>query len=355
MHVLGRRDGDRENANGPVGALGRYRARDGSAGATVGVDLDRPHATLVVGKRGYGKSYTLGVLAEECARASGVSPVVIDPLGALRGLGAWGRVVDEPTVRASAIPPQAWPELVGLDPVSSPGALVWQAAATAETLDEMRAHVDRCAGARDTARAARNHLDLAHSWGVFSPSGLDATRLVERDVTVLHCAALSPGARDAVTYAVARALYEARLNERVDTLPWLFVDEAHVAFDGVASAALGTLLTRGRAPGVSLVCATQRPGVLPPVATSQADFLVAHRLTAEADVSALGRCEATYVDGSLRERLPTDQGEALVVDDHTESVHVVRVRERETEHCGSSPQASSVTRSSKPKARSEAD
>lgn len=353
--MLGRTDESDEDTNGPVGTLGRYRAHDGSAGATVGVDLDRPHAALVVGKRGYGKSYTLGVLAEECARASGVTPVVVDPLGALRGLGAWGRVIDEPTVRASAIPPQSWPELVGLDPVSSPGTLVWQAAAAAETLDGMCAHIHQCDGAGDAKRAATNHLDLARSWDVFSPTGVDAAGLVEGDVTVLDCAGLSPGARDAVTYAVARTLYEACLRESLDTLPWLFVDEAHVAFEGVAGTALEALLTRGRAPGVSLVCATQRPGVLPPVATSQADLLVAHRLTTEADVSALEACEATYVDGSLRERLPAGRGEALVVDDHTESVHIVRVRERETDHCGSSPRASSTARRAKPKAKSEAD
>ncbi|MFW6000099.1 MAG: ATPase, partial [Halorubrum sp.] len=39
--------------------IGYFLARDGSAGATVGVDLDRPHAGVVFGKRGTGKSYTL--------------------------------------------------------------------------------------------------------------------------------------------------------------------------------------------------------------------------------------------------------------------------------------------------------
>jgi hypothetical protein len=193
---------------------------------------------------------------------------------------------------------------------------------------------------------------------VFSPTGLDADALAAERVTVLDCAGQSPGVRDAVTYAVARALYDARTAGELDCLPWLFVDEAHVAFDGVAGAALETLLTRGRAPGISLVCATQRPGVLPPVATSQADLLVAHRLTAEADVAALGACEATYVDGGLRERLPSDRGEALVVDDCTESVHVVRVRERETEHEGGSPRASTMAAANgrnEPKATSDGD
>jgi hypothetical protein len=335
MHVLGR-----DAAAGPAATLGRYRARDGSAGAAVGVDLDRPHAALVVGKRGYGKSHTLGVLAEGCARASGVSPVVVDPMGALRGLGEWGRVVSAPRVRATAVPPRSWPALVGLDATGPAGALVWQVADAADTLAGMCDLVADADAADGTRRTAANHLRLARSWGVFAPDGLTAPDLVADGPTVVDCAALAPAARDAVTAGVARALYDGRVAGRLDRLPWLFVDEAHVAFDGVAAGPLETLLTRGRAPGVSLVCATQRPGVLPAVATSQADLVVAHRLTAEADVAALSACEATYVDGRLAARLPADRGEALVVDDRTESVHVVRVRERETRHEGESPRAS---------------
>ena len=340
MHVLGRTED-----TGPSGRFGTYRARDGSRGRRVRIDLDRPHAALVVGKRGYGKSYTLGVLAEECAKTPGVSPVVIDPVGALAGLGDLGRTIRDPTVRASTVPARAWPELVGLDPAAAAGALVWRAASATESLAGMCDHVADSDADEDTRRAAANHLRLASSWGVFSPRGLDAAALVDAGVTVLDCATQAPGARDAVIHAVARGLYDARIEGDIRTVPWLFVDEAHVAFDGVAGAALGTVLTRGRAPGVSLVCATQRPGALPPVAISQSDIVVAHRLTAAADVESLAACEATYVDGTLEERLPTERGEALVVDDRTESVHVVRVRERETPHEGASPRASDVARS----------
>ena len=70
--VLGRESGPDD---GPVGRLGSYRARDGSAGAPLSLDLDGPHAVSVVGKRGYGKSYTLGVLAEALARTDRKSVV----------------------------------------------------------------------------------------------------------------------------------------------------------------------------------------------------------------------------------------------------------------------------------------
>jgi hypothetical protein len=91
---------------------------------------------------------------------------------------------------------------------------------------------------------------------------------------------------------------------------------------------------------VSLVAATQRPGALPGVAISQSDLLIAHRLTAVADVEALGDATPTYLTGTLRDRLPTAPGGAVVVDDATESVHGVQVRRRETPHGGADPRAS---------------
>jgi DNA helicase HerA-like ATPase len=70
------------------------------------------------------------------------------------------------------------------------------------------------------------------------------------------------------------------------------------------------VLTRGRTPGVSLVAATQRPSALPAAAVSQAGLLLAHRLTAAADVEALSAAAPTYLSGTLRERLPTVPGDA---------------------------------------------
>ncbi|MFB6156398.1 MAG: ATP-binding protein [Haloferacaceae archaeon] len=337
MHVLGRP----ADAEGPTGRLGHYRAADGSSGAPVGVDLDRPHAALVVGKRGSGKSHTLGVLAEAAADTRGVAPVVVDPMGALCGLAAGrGRTV-APRVRADAVPPRDWPALLGLDPTGGPGGLIWRAAADRATLDGMTDFVAASDAARAACRAAANHLRLADSWGVFDPTGLDAAALCGGGATVLDCAGVPDAAARAVVAGVARALYDARVERRVERLPWLLVDEAHAFLDGgAADPALRTLLTRGRAPGVSLVAATQRPGVLPAVARSQADLLVAHRLTAEPDVAALAAATPTYLDGTLRARLPRETGAAVVVDDATESVHGVRVRERETPHEGETPRAS---------------
>ncbi|MFB6091259.1 MAG: ATP-binding protein [Halobellus sp.] len=354
--VLGRTGGAQA---GPTGRLGHHRARDGTRGAPVDVDLDRPHAALVVGKRGYGKSYTLGVLAEEAARVAGVAPVVVDPMGVFRGLAADAAgdavsagVVAEPTVRADAIPPRRWPALVGTEPDSPAGALVWHAASESASLGGMRAVVDDSDASGDTKRAAANRLRRAERWGVFDPDGLDATALGGGEVTVLDCSGLDDAASNAVVAGAAAALYAGRMRASdvptdgggptVERLPWLLVDEAHVFFEGVASGPLRRILTRGRAPGVSLVAATQRPGALPDVAVSQSDLRIVHRLTAGPDVRALSAAEPAYLDRAIPDAMPTAPGEALVIDDTAEAVRTVAVRERDTPHGGDSPRATAV-------------
>ena len=330
----------RTSEAGVSGALGAYRARDGSAGASVRLDLDGPHAALVVGKRGYGKSYTLGVLVEELADAAGVTPVVADPMGAFRTFGdASGfEVVENPRVSADTLSPRAWCELLGLDHEGSVGSLVWQAAAKAGTLPAMDEYVSDANVARATRRAARNHLSLADSWDVFSPDGLTAKECVT-SATVLDCSGYDDAPMNAVVRAIAEDLYRARVSESISTLPWLVVDEAHAFFDGIAGPALETIVTRGRRPGVSFVAATQRPAALSEVAVSQSDLLVAHRLTSRADREALARARPTYMHGSFADRMPDTPGSAIVVDDATESVHAVRIRERNVEHGGGSPSA----------------
>ena len=331
MDVLG--------GDGPArGRFGRYLAADGSLGVPVGVDFERPHAGVVVGKRGAGKSYTLGVLAEGLADAAGVAPVVVDPMGAFAGLAAAGLDVVEPRVRADALPPQAWCSLLDLDPASAPGTLVWRAADATATLDGMRSWVADCNAGAAVRRAATNHLALAASWGCFAPSAPGAAALLDGGA-VLDGTGLQGAALQAVVCAVADSLYRAAVEGRVSRLPWLLVDEAHACAGGVAADAVATLYTRGRAPGASVVMATQRPSALPAVAVSQSDLVVAHRLTAQTDVEALAAAQPTYLAGSVASRLPDGRGEALVVDDATETVCTVRVRERRTEHGGGSARA----------------
>lgn len=361
--ILGRRPNATADAETHTGLLGHHRARDGSRGARVAVDLDRPHAALVVGKRGYGKSYTLGVLAEEAARTPGVAPVIVDPMGVFRGLASDvdgdtepvpATVITQPTIRADAIAPARWPTLVGADADDPVGALIWHAASTAGTLPAMRRVVSDADVDPATARAATNRLDRAAAWGVFDPAGIDTGTLGSGGATVLDCSALDDAPANALVAGVADALYSARVGAALgsvetdgptglDRLPWLFVDEAHTFLSGVASAPLHRVLTRGRAPGVSLVTATQRPNALPDVAVSQSDLRIVHRLTAGPDIRALAAADPAYLDGDVAASMPASPGEALVIDDTAEAVRTVSIHERDTPHGGSSPRASAVS------------
>ncbi|KAB1197401.1 MULTISPECIES: ATP-binding protein [Haloferax] len=341
MHVIGRTPDD----DGPVCRFGTYRARDGSDGASVGLDVNHPHAAVVVGKRGSGKSHTLGVVAEGLARADGVAPVVVDPMGVFGGLcdsPIDATVHESPTVRADALPPSAWPDLLGLDSTGPVGSLVWRLAAETDSLAEMGAAVADADVAPETRRAATNHLSLAESWDVFDPAGLAPDSLCGSAPDVLDLSGMDSTPASVVVRVVARGLYDARVEGEVERIPWLLVDEAHAFVGTTAEPALRTILTRGRAPGAALVLATQRPSALPDVAVSQADLRIVHRLTAGPDVSAMAAVDPTYFDETLRSRLPRERGCALVVDDTTESVHDVRVRPRETTDCGASPTAVSA-------------
>ncbi|MEA2055769.1 MAG: DUF87 domain-containing protein, partial [Candidatus Thermoplasmatota archaeon] len=82
IHVLGRKD----KTNGGLLNIGRYYALDSSLGSNVYVDALHPHVVLICGKRGYGKSYTMGVFIEEIAKLEketrdNLGVIIIDTLG----------------------------------------------------------------------------------------------------------------------------------------------------------------------------------------------------------------------------------------------------------------------------------
>jgi len=331
----------------PAASLGHYRALDGSRGAPLWLDLDGPHAVLVVGKRGYGKSYTLGVIAEGLARTAGVAPTIVDPMGLFETLDERAdgdpvpaTVVDSPAVTPGSLDPRSWCEMLGLAPESGAGSLVWRAAQEASSLDEMRARIEATDAPGGDRRAAINHVDLADGWGVFDEGGIDAGTLGGPEVTVVDVSGLDAAPMNAVCRGIGESLYRGRVAGELDRLPWLLVDEAHTFFEGVARSALRRLLTRGRAPGISLVSATQRPSAVPEVGISQSDILVAHRLTSREDLTALQQAQPTYMTESLDERMPTEPGGVAIVDDATETVHAAQVRERDTPHGGDSPSVS---------------
>jgi len=99
-------------------------------------------------------------------------------------------------------------------------------------------------------------------------------------------------------------------------------------------------MRQGRQPGLSLILATQRPGAIEPEVLSHCDIILCHRLTSQDDIDALRTIRPTYLQGDLGESLKkigVEKGVALLVDDTSESVHVVQIRPRLSWHGGAEP------------------
>ena len=109
-----------------------------------------------------------------------------------------------------------------------------------------------------------------------------------------------------------------------------------------ATLPLITVLREGRQPGISLVLASQQPGKIHTDVISQADVVIAHRITANVDVQALGGLMQSYMREGLDKQLsllPTEEGAAIVFDDINEKLYPIRVRPRFSWHGGSAPTA----------------
>jgi len=129
-------------------------------------------------------------------------------------------------------------------------------------------------------------------------------------------------------------------------LVWIVIDEAHEFLGSnektFASDALIALLREGRQPGISLVLASQQPGKIHTDVVTQSDIVIAHRITANIDVQALGGLMQSYMREGLDKQLsllPGEDGAAIVFDDVNEKLYPIRVRPRYTWHGGSAPSA----------------
>jgi hypothetical protein len=75
---------------------------------------------------------------------------------------------------------------------------------------------------------------------------------------------------------------------------------------------------------------------------TQSDIVIAHRLTANYDIKALGMLMQSYMREGLDKELnnlPRSQGSAIVFDDSNEKMYPMKIRPRFTWHGGESPSA----------------
>ena len=231
-----------------------------------------------------------------------------------------------------------------------------------------------------TKNAAVALFQAAKTWGIFAEKGQKGTEISELIVpgksTILDVSCYSSigtfNVRALVIGLVCKKLFNERmlarkkeemlalqhgidyLNQKTKKevpLIWIFIDEAHefLLKEGktAASDALIQILREGRQPGISLVMATQQPGVIHRDAMTQSDIVIAHRLTAQPDIEALNSIMQTYLLDSIRKSmsdLPNLKGSALILDDNSERIYPIRVRPRFTWHGGEAPSAISIKR-----------
>ena len=210
--------------------------------------------------------------------------------------------------------------------------------------------------------AVQNFFLMADSWGVFDTDGLSICEIVRPGtVTVLDLSVLpSLLLKDVVVAVLSEKIFEERVRSRKifeqkkmgftvegEGIPlvWLAVDEAQVFLPcEKKTLSKGVLIEewmrQGRQPGLSLLLATQRPSAVEPEVLSHCDLFLCHRLTAQEDIDALSRIRPLYMQGDIQESLKkigAEKGVALLVDDTSESVHVVQLRPRVSWHGGAEP------------------
>ena len=227
----------------------------------------------------------------------------------------------------------------------------------------------------ETKNAAIGLFEAAGTWGIFAKKDEEATQVKDLvsggRTTVLDLSVYnSIGAfniRALTISLLSRKIFsqrmETRKTEEVNSvskgldllsrvekkeypLVWIFIDEAHEFLPlnqkTVATDALIQLLREGRQPGISLVLATQQPGRIHRDVMTQADIVIAHRVTSKSDLEALNYIMQSYILESVKKHmddLPTLKGSAIILDDNSERIYPARIRPRFTWHGGEAPTA----------------
>jgi uncharacterized protein len=201
-----------------------------------------------------------------------------------------------------------------------------------------------------------SRMQMVKGWNLIEKEGTKISELASPGmITVIDVSSYrqtvgAEGVKDIVVALIGKKLFEQRMlyrkeeevklvteNKRSSKMPlvWMMIDEAHMFMPkDEANIALPVLLEWvrvGRQPGLGLILATQRPEKLHPDAISQCDLFISHRMTSQPDIAAVGALRPTYMSTDLNKlyaEMPRQKGFALVIDDNTEKVWMIKVRPR---------------------------
>lgn len=424
--IVGRDEEDRK-LYGDQGMflLGRHYVKMGqvtSLSNDVHMDVGKSHIVFVCGKRGSGKSYTLGNMAEGMITlpteiAENLSVILLDTMGIYwtmkyenkkdaELLTEWGlepkgvnvkiftpigfhKAFKEkgiPSDAAFAIKPNElnstdWCTILGIALTDPLGVVIdrtinrLRKSGREFSIEDIINSINQDERAEQSVKyAAENRFLNVAEWGLFDAKGTPFDELaVGGQISVIDVSCYSSMAgnwniKSLVVGLIAQKMFDSRMvarkQEEFDeiyrtihflsardfrekkALPliWLMIDEAHefLPRDGstMATPALLTILREGRQPGLSMVLASQQPGKIHTDVMTQADIVVAHRITAKIDIDALGTLMQSYLRTGLDKMiddLPRVKGSAIIFDDGNERMYTIQVRPRITWHGGSSP------------------
>jgi DNA helicase HerA-like ATPase len=408
---------------GYLGKVVSYPAGRYEESGAVYLDLTSPHCMLVVGKRGTGKSYTLGVLVEgfgalEDSIREKIAVLVLDTmsvfhslkspntnsmevakLGDFNGLAPknFGEYIKVflPRLTVDKIESEGkhlnydgilelplnhikihdWLSFLNLNPTEPTGILL------VKVFDELlrannvfdyeeiytrikNEHVDEA-----VKGSLINLIKMVENLKVFGKTGYDFKGIVKGgQISVLDISYLGRIAgfdvRNLILSVIARKLLSERtlyttlemqaqanlidgLNQENiaedHPLVYMIIDEAHLFLPQnqktLSSDVLIDWIKLGRHPGLSLIMATQEPSALHETAIRQSDILLAHNVTANDDIAALGKAKQSFMSGSkdiqkIVSTMEFKKGLAVLFDDKTRKIEMIKVRPRMTLHAG---------------------
>jgi len=268
--------------------IGREKLKD-RLGDDVYIDASKSHAIFICGKRGSGKSYTLGVLVEELQeKYPEYLKIIIDPMGIFwtmvepneeqeEELWDWdsyperypvklivpGEIeerFDEDVIREmenrgvefkklllnpSDISAEGWCDLFNLNINEMMGIALYRAIDNIEkdffTIDDIIYEVERDTKSKESTKEALiNRLNMAKKWGIFSDEYIPIEDIFERNaINIIDLSVIESGRyglRDLIVSIIAKYLFNQRLKARKKEMlnlqskmpkVWMFIDEAH--------------------------------------------------------------------------------------------------------------------------------
>lgn len=365
------------------------------------LDVLRPHVITITGKRGSGKSYSLGVIAEEITKLpdevrKNLCVLIIDTQGIFwtmkspsedpdldewelkpRGFDVFvcvpegqEKLFSEAGVdfdsSFSFLPSELtvddWISVFDLNPNEPLGILLQRTVSRLSgeySIDDIINKMMEQKGFDIEKLALVNRFEAAKAWGIFGRSKMPSI-LEPGKVTILDASLTPLNVRSLLIALISKKILseriKARRKEELATIEatetkriplcWIIMDEAHnfIPSEGnpASSEILKSIAREGRQPGITLVLATQRPEKLHSDALAQCDMIISHRLTAKADIEALKAIMQTYMLYDISKyinELPKLKGTAIILDDNSERLYKVRIRPRQSWHAGASPVA----------------